>query len=98
MGIENVWKTFLDGATNVINTLNSFPKLFGKIPVGAIAAISSVVNIIKNVGIKAISGFATVFSGAIVKGFSSASSDASNSASTLWNSFKNTLLGKKGEA
>lgn len=49
IGIESAWKTFLDGTKSVINTLNSLPKLFGKIPVNAIAAISSVISVIKTV-------------------------------------------------
>lgn len=49
IGIEDVWKGFLDGAKNVINTLNSFPKLFGKIPVGAVAAIYNVITLVKSV-------------------------------------------------
>lgn len=49
IGIEDVWKGFLDGAKNVINTLNSFPKLFGKIPVGAVAAIYNIITLVKSV-------------------------------------------------
>lgn len=49
IGIESVWKSFLDGAKNVIDTLNSLPKLFNAIPLNAIAAISSVISVIKSV-------------------------------------------------
>ena len=49
IGIENAWKTFLDGTRNVIDTLNSLPKLFNAIPLNAIAAISSVISVIKSV-------------------------------------------------
>lgn len=48
MGIEGVWKGFLDGAKSVIETLNSLPKLFGKLPTGAASGIISVISLIKN--------------------------------------------------
>ena len=47
VGIEDVWKTLLDSTKNVIDTLNSLPKVFGKIPAGAIAAIANLVSLIK---------------------------------------------------
>ena len=49
IGIESAWKTFLDGTRSVIDTLNSLPKLFNAIPLNAIAAISSVILVIKSV-------------------------------------------------
>ena len=67
LGVENVWKGLLDGATNVINTLNSFPKLFGKLPVGALAAISNVIVLIKNLGEKAISGLAQIIGPGVLR-------------------------------
>jgi len=48
MGIENVWKGFLDGAKNVIDTLNGLPKAFGKLPVGAIAIVYDIISLVKN--------------------------------------------------
>lgn len=56
IGIENIWKNFLDGATQVLNTLNSLPKAFGKIPIVAINAIITIINTIKTVGLTALSG------------------------------------------
>lgn len=47
VGIEDVWKALLDSTKNVIDTLNSLPKVFGKIPAGAIAAIANLVALIK---------------------------------------------------
>ena len=47
VGIEDVWKALLDSTKNVIDTLNSLPKVFGKIPAGAIAAIANLVSLIK---------------------------------------------------
>lgn len=47
IGMQDVWKTFLDGTKNVINTLNSLPKLFDSIPIGAVAAIANTINLIK---------------------------------------------------
>ncbi len=96
MGVESIWKTLLDGTKNVINTLNSFPKLFGKIPVAAIAAISSVITLIKNLGIHIISDIANVISGSLSKGFST--TEAAATANNFWTSFKNTLTGKQNEA
>lgn len=56
IGIENVWKSFLDGAKNVINTLNSLPKLFDTIPLGAIGMVTSVVDLIKTLALQGFAG------------------------------------------
>ena len=61
IGAENIWKTLLDGTTNFINTLNGLPKLFDKIPIGAIAAISNVVGLIKSILISSLSNLATLW-------------------------------------
>jgi len=50
IGVENVWKGFLDVTKNVINTLNGMPKLFGKIPISAINAASIVIKVIRFLG------------------------------------------------
>ena len=50
IGVENVWKGALDGLKNYINYLNSLPKLFGKIPLGALAVASNVIGILKMLG------------------------------------------------
>lgn len=59
IGIENVWKGFLDGAKSVIDTLNSLPKLFGTIPVGAIAMVTNIISLIKTVVLQGFSSIAT---------------------------------------
>jgi len=41
--------------------LNSLPKLFGKIPVGAIAMIMNLVELIRNIGTRAIEGIANIW-------------------------------------
>jgi len=96
--MENVWKGFLDEAKNVINTLNSFPKLFGKLPLGAIAAIGSIVTLIKQLGINLITGFAEVLGNGLMHGMSAAEGQAKAGAENLWTVIKNTLSGKKAEA
>ena len=47
LGAEGVWKSALTGVTNYINTLNNLPKLFGKIPIGAIGMVSSLIHVVK---------------------------------------------------
>lgn len=59
IGIENVWKGFLDGAKSVIDTLNSLPKLFGTIPVGAIAMVTNIISLIKTVVLQGFGSIAT---------------------------------------
>lgn len=49
LGAEGVWKGALDGIKNYINGLNSLPKLFGKLPLGAIQVIVDSINIIKGI-------------------------------------------------
>ena len=98
IGAESVWKGFLDGAKNVINTLNSFPKLFGKIPVGAIAAIASIINVIKTLGTKVITSIAEIFGQGLLSGFSSASGTATAEAEGLFGLMINAIKGKLGIA
>ena len=76
MGIENVWKTGLDALKSYINTLNSLPKLFGKIPVNAINAIMGIVNLLKGIATSAINNFAKIWVNAV----SEAKGEASNAA------------------
>jgi hypothetical protein len=61
MGVENVWKSFLDGARNVIDTLNNLPKLFGKIPIGAIAVVANLLTLVKNLLTRGIQGIAAIW-------------------------------------
>ena len=56
IGIESAWKVFLDGAKNAINTLNSLPKLFGKVPVVAVSTIYIILDAIRNALYSAFSG------------------------------------------
>ena len=98
IGAESVWKGFLDGAKNVINTLNSFPKLFGKLPVGAIAAVSSIINVIKSLGVKLISSIAETFGPAFVNGLRAAEGGARTGADSIFTTIVNTIKGKLGIA
>lgn len=68
IGIEDVWKTFLDGAKSVVNTLNGMPKLFGKIPIAAINAIAQIVTLIKNVAFSALAKIANQIGNVLVQG------------------------------
>ena len=98
IGAENVWKGLLDGTTNVINTLNSLPKLFGKIPIGAIAAITSIVSVIKNLGLDMLTTFSQMFGSSIMQGALQAASSATEGAHSLIGMFINAVKGKKSEA
>lgn len=61
IGVEEVWKTFLDGTKNVIDTLNNLPKLFGKAPLGAVAVIYDIISLIKNVALKGLEEIASIW-------------------------------------
>ena len=67
IGVEGIWKTFLDGTKNVIDTLNNLPKLFGKVPVGAIAVIYDIISLIKTVALNGLSEIATIWQNNIQK-------------------------------
>jgi len=47
IGLEDIWKGALTGITNVLNTLNEMPKIFGKIPVVAIGIIANSISLIR---------------------------------------------------
>lgn len=55
IGFQDVWKGFLDGATQVLNTLNHFDKAFNVIPVVAINAIHNIIRAAKGVADLALS-------------------------------------------
>lgn len=61
MGVETMWKGALDGLKNYINYLNGLPKLFGKIPLGAIAVASNIVGILKLLGDQLITNIASAW-------------------------------------
>ena len=61
IGAENVWKGALDGLKEYINMLNGLPKLFGKLPIGAIAMIANLVDLIKFAGTSIVSGVADIW-------------------------------------
>ena len=65
MGAENVWKSALDGLKEYINMLNGLPKLFDKIPIGAIGMIMNLVELIRFAGTKLISGIAQIWNEAL---------------------------------
>lgn len=58
LGAEDIWKGSLDGIKNLIDNLNSMPKLFGKVPLEAINIAAIVIKLVKTVltkGLQAIS-------------------------------------------
>ena len=61
LGAEGVWKGALDGIRNYIDGLNNLPKLFGKVPVGAIVMISNLISVIKGVLYKGIAEVAKIW-------------------------------------
>lgn len=98
IGIENAWKAFLDGATTVINTLNGLPKLFGKLPISAINAISSIIIIIKRLGLSLLSSVAKGLGSSLANGFSQATPQAKEGAENWFTTIINTIKGKTNEA
>lgn len=61
IGAEDAWKGILDGLKNFMNTLNGLPKLFGKVPIGAVAMIADVIKVIKDLGMSALGGISKVW-------------------------------------
>lgn len=59
IGIENVWKGFLDGTKSVIDTLNGLPKVFGVVPVNAAAMAYTVISLVKTI---VLNGFSSIAS------------------------------------
>ena len=49
-GIEDLIKWTVDGITNIISRLNDMPKVFGKLPVAALATIVKIISGIKAAG------------------------------------------------
>lgn len=50
LGLESIFKGALDVITNIINRLNTMPKIFGKIPAAAIGMVANIINVIKTLG------------------------------------------------
>ena len=59
LGLESVFKGFLDVVTNVINRLNDMPKIFGKIPAAAVGMAANIINVVKSL-LTVIVNFASV--------------------------------------
>lgn len=101
MGIEDVWKGFLDGAKNVINTLNSLPKLFGKLPIAALGPIMSVVSLIKTIGTNVLTGFASVLVNSLGTAVQTSVAKAGEGGKQVGDSWIDNLiakiLGRQGE-
>ena len=57
IGIEDAWKSTLGWIRNIIDSLNSLPKVFGKLPVSAGIAIANLISVIKNL---LLSGLASI--------------------------------------
>ena len=101
MGIENVWKGLLDGATNVINTLNSLPKAFGKLPVAALGPIMSAIQLIKSIGTTALTGIARIWIDSIGGAISETVNKAAEGGQQVGDSWSsnvlNAILGRKSQ-
>ena len=65
IGIESVWKGALDGIKSFIDSLNNLPKLFGKIPIGAIGVVMDVISTIKSLALAGLTEIASVWQNAI---------------------------------
>lgn len=93
IGIENVWKNFLDGAKSVINTLNGMPKLFGKIPVGAINAIAQAISAIKSIAFRGLAEIARQIGPTLVQSITD-QTPAAKTAGVNW--FNSLIDGIRG--
>ena len=101
VGAENIWKGMLDGAENLLNTLNGLPKLFGKIPLNAVAAIANAIGLIKNILTGALSLVAKTYDNIIKSSSTSTASTAKSGGTQVGQSWIQGLLaelrGGKGE-
>ena len=93
IGIEDVWKGFLDGAKSVVNTLNGMPKLFGKLPIGAINAIAQVVNLLKTFAFQGLQQTAFLMGKGFKAGMDSARSEIQGEAENTIQQVENTISG-----
>ena len=102
LGIESVWKGALDGIKNFINNLNGLPKVFGKIPVGAITIIANALRLIKNLLFKSIGEIATATKSILEAKGNEAANSAGSQAKSWGEKIANFIIGgfrsKKGEA
>jgi len=48
VGLEDLWKGALTGITNILNTLNEMPKVFGKLPIAAIGVVTNAITTIRS--------------------------------------------------
>jgi hypothetical protein len=72
IGAEDVFKGMVDGATQLITTLNNLPKTFDKIPLGALAMVADVITLFKTMGDSIITHIADVWQSVIPNGANSA--------------------------
>lgn len=93
IGAEGAWKGFLDGAKNVLDTLNGLPKLFDTIPIGAISVIGSILSLIKNAGTTILTQVAQWWISAIPQA-GQAGTDAATSFTTNLANGMNTGINK----
>lgn len=102
LGIESVWKGALDGIKNFINNLNGLPKVFGKIPVGAIAILMNAVRLIKALLFKAIGQIATVYNQQLKNQLAQATVNSEKQAKTMGERIAEAMVNgfksKKNEA
>ena len=68
VGLEDIFKGALDGVKNYINYLNSIPKIFGKFPIAAVSAFMNITNILRTVGVQAVSSIAEIFKQKLLSG------------------------------
>ena len=102
LGIESVWKGALDGIKNFINNLNGLPKVFGKIPVGAITILINAVRLIKALLFKAIGQIATVYNQQLKNQLAQATVNSEKQAKTMGERIAGAMVNgfksKKNEA
>lgn len=65
LGAEDVWKSGLDGIRNLIDNLNSMPKLFGKVPLEAVNIVVIVIKLVKTILTKGLQAVAKTIKDAV---------------------------------
>lgn len=61
VGVQDAWRAILDMATNLLNSLNTLPKMFGKFPAVALGIVQSTILLIRTLIRNAMQGVAAIF-------------------------------------
>lgn len=92
IGAENLWKALLDGSTNFINSLNNLPKLFNKVPLGAIAVITNTLSLIKSILLNGLTTIGTQWKDILNKTNSESNTKAQQGGETIGHTWVGSLI------